>query len=520
MAVKSKLALVTSLTAPYHRAIRILDGVPVTDTSFPAQASPIGLAASATSPSGKYIMCAGAASSTQPFRLWRSDDGGKTYKAKAIPAALPIALTITNILFLNDEAVVVGDPTYTGGVGLYWGIIDQTTDAIAWTAFPTTGTTPNKITEIIKLTELDIICLRNNSGTRVLMAYTYDPATKTFALANIGGLTTAGTGDKGTAIFNDIGADMIWGANTFASPGGRQIDTVNRASASNTASTFVITDAALMTSLGTSTIWADFESSPDGRYTPFSHNEAPYLRMLIRTGDKTVAAGARKYMLQRPLPVFDPLFTAPMNDIKFIGNEKFLVAANSNVQGAGRVRAFSIDKDFNFQEDKAFSALFNDWSAIPTSITVGPEISIASIANVYDSAVAAIANRTANFGNLKIALLSSWASFNPANTTLAQALGANEVYGSSWPQGGIACNAATFVGLGTDEAGLSITVPALDLLAAGSITFHYAVIYDNADANKRPLLFLDFGEEITATQPDRVQLSAPGGIAVIFGAAA
>jgi len=96
-------------------------------------------------------------------------------------------------------------------------------------------------------------------------------------------------------------------------------------------------------------------------------------------------------------------------------------------------------------------------------------------------------------------------------------LGVNEVYGSSWPQGGIDVGDGGYAPTGNpDEYAFTATVPPFDLAAAGSITFRYAVIYDNSDANKRPLVWIDFGETKTASQLDRMQIASANSAVAIF----
>lgn len=110
-------------------------------------------------------------------------------------------------------------------------------------------------------------------------------------------------------------------------------------------------------------------------------------------------------------------------------------------------------------------------------------------ASLYNSAVAAFADETADLAALKITLLTNAASFTPADTTLAEATnaGAWELSSGGWPAGGVPLTGVV------SESGDGYFALACDqisriLIDTGAV-FRYAVIHDTTSG--KPLIFID-----------------------------
>lgn len=124
--------------------------------------------------------------------------------------------------------------------------------------------------------------------------------------------------------------------------------------------------------------------------------------------------------------------------------------------------------------------------------------------SLYNSAAKKFLNQEVTKASLKVMLLNSGASFTASHSALNSVAGAasphraNEVYGNGWTEGGqsIASVAATVTT--TNDATLSGTDVRVRA-SGGSIGPATAcVIYDDADASKGPLIYVDFGGTLTA----------------------
>lgn len=114
----------------------------------------------------------------------------------------------------------------------------------------------------------------------------------------------------------------------------------------------------------------------------------------------------------------------------------------------------------------------------------------------------------------KAMLLNASASFVATNTTLNQVSnsGVNEVSGSGWPVGGVTLTGVTSSIVDTN--GVMIDAADVEIEATGGVIGPASalVIYDDADANKLPLWYVDFGGAQTAGEgtPFKITFSANG----------
>jgi roadblock/LC7 domain-containing protein len=132
----------------------------------------------------------------------------------------------------------------------------------------------------------------------------------------------------------------------------------------------------------------------------------------------------------------------------------------------------------------------------------------------YNHTTTMLVNKDVEYSTLKAMLLSGAATFTAANTTLAQVTnsGANEVSGNGWAVGGqTLANVTVSV---VDTNGAMIDADDIDVEAvAGAIGPATAlVIYDDSDANKAPLWYVDFDGSQTAGEgtPFKITFSASG----------
>jgi hypothetical protein len=114
----------------------------------------------------------------------------------------------------------------------------------------------------------------------------------------------------------------------------------------------------------------------------------------------------------------------------------------------------------------------------------------------------------------KAMLLNASASFVATNTTLNQVSnsGANQVSGNGWPAGGVTLAGVTATIVDTN--GVMIDATDIDVDATGGPIGPASalVIYDDADANKIPLWYVDFGGAQSAGDgtPFKITFSANG----------
>lgn len=156
---------------------------------------------------------------------------------------------------------------------------------------------------------------------------------------------------------------------------------------------------------------------------------------------------------------------------------------------AGNRRAFTLS---NGVWSEAVGMLGNVAAAVTVQAVSPHVIYPIGLARLYDGAVPGLVNGTVNLNSLKIALLSDAAVFQQTDAGLATVTsdGANEVSGNGWPAGGKPLlNARKIAGTST----LSLSADAVtQTIVDGTLTFRAAVIYDDSDANKRPVLHIDF----------------------------
>lgn len=121
--------------------------------------------------------------------------------------------------------------------------------------------------------------------------------------------------------------------------------------------------------------------------------------------------------------------------------------------------------------------------------------------SVYDNTTRRLFAQQVNFLTLKLMLLDDNAAFNATHTTLSGPAGpgnANQVSGNGWTAGGELLSNVTVTTVDTSDAMLDAE-NVIKRATGGPIGPAYkAVLYDDSDTNDAPLIFVDFGEPITA----------------------
>lgn len=514
---KIQYSLVTSATAPFVRMLKFTDGVPSVDATFPAPLDPLALHYATFTPDGAYVAALRVgAPGTTPIRLWKRNPLTGAWSTVASPV-LPIALgNAGRIKFVTDTDIVLTDSSAAGSAtGAWIGSLDRATDVITWTQIePST----KQFNAIIPL---------NAAGTKFVIFRTNPGGSAPYyrSYAKIGGVWTLMTPTNNVPTnsvvrgdFDAVGNVMIGWRTTGQNPIAYFIHFVESANGG------VFTNVALsgnsttgelgkLTGQGTSTNVSACGIPPSGREAFYSHNEAPYLRSVINTGRKTFP---NTFAFGNAFNNAD--LPAVLNGITFLNETTMLVAVNSTLQTRGRVRCYFRSNDHvELVEDPRVSALFDNWSMIPTFIETGPEIATSG-ASIYDGAIDTFMNKPLT--SLKLALLKPTSTlFNKTHVTLVDAIGDGEAYGFGWPQGGIACGAGSFVkGTSGADTHLSLSIPTRDLIDDGSFTFQVGIIYDDSDANKKPLVYFKLPTPQTVKQFDRLQFGAAGNNLITFKA--
>lgn len=119
----------------------------------------------------------------------------------------------------------------------------------------------------------------------------------------------------------------------------------------------------------------------------------------------------------------------------------------------------------------------------------------------YNHTARKFLSQTVNLNTLKVMLLDPTATFNAANTTLAQVAGVGntkQVANGGWATGGQTFLNVSVVTTTTDDAQLigdDIRVRATGGNIGPASAF---VVYDDSDANDAPLFYVQFSEAIYA----------------------
>lgn len=507
-------ALAVGLQTPYTRMLRFLDGVPEVAPMPAALPTNIALNCCSSSPDGRYWVAAGSASQVNPLRMWKLE-ANLDITAVLLDAALPVAGTIVDIKFVTNNHIVAVDSLG----GPLFGVFNRTTGVITWTRLSALSLWVG----VENISDDRFIINRGPGSAPYSLLYLIQGDTA--VLETWTGLTANPYADR-SAVHRP--SKMIFGprSNTGNANSSTQIiwfDIPSKTMSMTAAYIdYTSTDISRLVGGASAAFATCAKFSPSGRHVAVGLNVAPWLRMAVQISGRKYPNTVHSFRVATEGATMDDQPIAAMvNDVEFVGNDILLVAVNSRFGGTGRVKGyFHSDGDEKLVEDNRIKTIFNDWDSVGTGLTSGPLETLATAASsLYDSAVQTLVGRTGDLNNMKLALLSEMATFDPSHTTLAQVLGANEVYGSSWPQGGIDANDGSWSQASSSEYAFDLTFPYKDLNLAGSITFRRAVLYDNTDANKKPLIFFDLGENKTFSQLDRLQFNMPGSHAVLFAAA-
>lgn len=121
--------------------------------------------------------------------------------------------------------------------------------------------------------------------------------------------------------------------------------------------------------------------------------------------------------------------------------------------------------------------------------------------SLYNHTTRKLADQSINFLTLKLMLLTNSATFNATHTALSGPAGAgsaNQVSGNGWAAGGEVLANVTVTSVNTNDAAFDAD-DVVKLATTGPIGPAYkAVLYDDSDANDAPLVFIDFGESVSA----------------------
>lgn len=494
---KVTYTFVTSVTAPYYRMLRFIDGViDGIVTAFPGMATPIALGRAEFSPDGIYLLAAGTAASTSALRLWRL-----TPTDEFVEINLPVtasARTIAGINWLTNTHII-----YICSVtGVWFGVLNRSTNIVTWTN-PNTGA--GWLAIVVHPDGLYAMAMRQNVAQWFVR--TGD------TLATTAGSLAAPNYPLTQGEFSPVGDQSAFCAGEATA--GSTFSHMRRRSAVTTLAT-----AGMV-------FYNNVDNVFGARFLKWSRkhpvgyaasNNAPYLKWVrVMYEDYPSSLRFCAASVLSGYPAFPTVHNALSEAWATDAGGTVLVAVNSNTITTGRVRGFVFSlSDDTYTEIPEIAALFNDWSAIPSWITSGPELDLMTApAAIYDSTIAALFEETVNLSSIKFALIST-NSFDATDTTLTEALGGNEVSGGSWPAGGIAVNPVVLEQIANGDYAVLVDIPDWDFSLPGSITFRAGVLYDDAHADKRPFGYINFGENKTAEQFQRMEFTSPGGVFVKF----
>lgn len=484
-------AFVTSTSAPYQRLLRFVDGIVSHVTEFPGMASGISLASASFTPDNEYLIAASNTSSTTPFRMWRNVSNSFV---EITMGSISSTSSFSKIRWMTNTHVIA-----VGAQGVWFGVLNRSTHSVSWTRTSTTAydwVAPHP-------DGLRTICC-TTAGALVWFLRTGD------TLASTSG-SFQGSEGKTFPQWNSTGDIFV-----VLTPTGQYPVPIRKLVPTN-----------YLTYVGTDVPANEIAANGVARGALLYDRAGIRLLYSVERGNRLGSAPVGNFNINvlgsHQGPDSKTASIPALATTMAFATDTIVLAGVNSTASTGRVRGFNYNyASFDYVEIPEIAAIFSDWSMIATDIAVSNMTNLnANPVDVYNSTLSDLINDDVDLSSLKIALLSTASGFNQSHTTLAQVLGANEVSGSSWPTGGVSTGTATFAidGSGPDYC-LNLDIPAVDMVASGSFSFSAAVIYDNTNVDKKPLVFMTFDTPQTINQFDRVKFNITGNKLIILDAGA
>lgn len=491
-------ALVTYAASPWQVMMKFVDGVGSIVDPFPV--IPQHVIAPAWSRDGNFVLAAVPGSGTTPLKMWKRTPNG--FEEVTLTGVFPDAIDIYSMCWYDNKHVLFCHNNIAANQNFYLGIFDGV-DSFSITAI----SNPAPQSNLMWLNETTIATARF-PGSANYSWRTLDPVAGTVSYENTSALmvtsgTTVALLEGNTLIYNNRNTT---GGISSAKIAGKYLNIPAK-----TSTAFVVTNYP-----GT------FSTSADEAVCKTRSNDA----FIGITSDVGVISTKFRYGLNTwealgtCLPgkwLKDDTITIPAiaAGIAEIGINKYAFGVKSAAAG-GRVRAFSFNEVDSVVEDTTVAALFSS-IAVPvdtfTASVIQEETEAGS--SLYDAAIQRFLNDTVDLVNIKLLLVNDSVAFNGSATNITTVIGANEVYGSDWPQGGIDLDTLTIEKYGSgSQVAIKGVIPAFSLNSPGTITFRSAIIYDVTSS--APLIFVDFETDQTATQFDLMEFSATNSRLITF----
>lgn len=487
---------VTSLVAPYIRVLKCVgEAVSVVPLPFP---SPEPLSCAAFSPDDLWLI-AGSTSSPGKFFIWTRPTAVSDVFTLAATITLPTAVSINDLAFVDDHVIAIA----TSGVTTIATITPGTFDVSYVTPTISTGQNASErvwpvqkgrqffVSKSTVTINNSASCYYHNGTTWVASTNTAQVLVGSFGsllIVDPDAATIIGMVDRvvGNTVSRDSYASIdktgVPPLNNVATSNGKIIPASERPVGSGTG-----LDAPMVISRDRGAIFRPLGAAPylmmqkvlNFRGTPIIYSKSVDF---IDLGNRTIA-------------------------MAFVNDSLLLVGMQVNTIRTGRVRGFIYrNAETVPMEQTGVSQLFDDWAMTPTKIVSSNGVTVpVPDVSVYDSTVAALVNGEVDLSNIGFLLLNSSAAFNAAHTTMAAVVGANEAYGSSWPQGGITASSAEFV---ADSAisDFRVVLPSVTMSVDQTWTFRSAVLFDKT--NNRPLAFIRYAADNEVKLNDKVTFEA------------
>lgn len=111
---------------------------------------------------------------------------------------------------------------------------------------------------------------------------------------------------------------------------------------------------------------------------------------------------------------------------------------------------------------------------------------------IYDNRLGDVMEGLVDYSKLKVTLADNNApAFNPAHTTLAQAVGSAELSSGGWPAGGLPLTNVHEARQGTQAYGI-VADPVERIMIVSGASFRYAIVYEVTAGGNKPLIHIDF----------------------------
>lgn len=136
---------------------------------------------------------------------------------------------------------------------------------------------------------------------------------------------------------------------------------------------------------------------------------------------------------------------------------------------------------------------------------------------IYDNRLGDVLGGLVDYTKLKVTLADNNApAFNPAHTTLAQAVGSAELSSGGWPAGGLPLTNVHGTRQGTQAYGI-VADPVERIMIVSGASFRYAIVYEVTAGGNKPLIHIDFEKVYAVPKGTKITIQPHADGIIAFG---